>query len=219
MLSQRELQAPAVEELFGLAERIGRGGRVPGWLEPTDDLTPEYRERIIFHLRKHGLMETGGGPAFFHMIPFVPHAQAAEHLCHIAAEELGHGRLNLEPLRDLGLDPDEIFQSRWSMTAEQERKQINLGARPSMGMTGFGDVLGFTMMFDPMGILVVGERVKSNYGPWSRANAQVLREERGHAAFWERWGMDFIQSEEGQRQVQRYIDAMFPQARLPGPAR
>ena len=210
MLSQDQLQTPFMAQLCEMADRIVHGERLAQWREPVDELSPEYRDRICYWMRRHGLTEASGGPAFFNMVPLVPSARAAEHLCHIAAEELAHGRMNLEPLRDFGYDPDAIFQSRWSMTPEDEWEQLRLGpSRHENRSGGFETVIAFTMLIDPMGLLVVCERVLSNYGPWARANAAVFQDEKGHAAFWERWGMDYIDSDEGHSKVQQAIDGMF----------
>ena len=216
MLCLDQLKTPFMAEMCEMGDRITQGERYPHWLEPTDGLTPEYKERITYWLRRAGLTEATGGPAFFNMIPLVPYAEAAEHLCHIAAEELSHGRMYLELLRDFGYDSDEIFQSRWTMTAEEEWAQLgfrqagrNLHETTGVSTAGFETVIAFTMLIDPMGLLVVCERMRSNYGPWVRANAKVLQDEKGHAAFWERYGMDFIQSEQGHPKVQRAIDEMF----------
>ena len=104
------------------------------------------------------------------------------------------------------------------MTPEEEWEQLRIrregeSARNTFEARvgpGFETVIAFTMLIDPMGLLVVCERMRTNYGPWARVNATVFQEEKGHAAFWERWGMDFIESEGGHEKVQSVINDMFP---------
>ena len=212
MLTKDQLQVPMVREMFDLARRIVKGERQPGWIEPETIQSAEYRKRVAAILKKHGLLESSGGPAFFNLIRFVPNPRVGEALCDIALDEVRHGRMLLECLDPLGEEYRDAFRNIFTEPSSDARlRQVGMrqGRRDP---ESWADVLAFTMLIDPAGILIVGARLFSNYGPLSRASARTLLDEEGHAAFWEKWGQDLLASPEGRREVQDAVDRILPTA-------
>ncbi|MBM4406536.1 MAG: hypothetical protein FJ039_10225 [Chloroflexi bacterium] len=205
MLAENQLKVSHVAELFSLARRIHKGERLPHWIEPETIPSQDYRDRISAILLRHGLLESSGGPAFFNLIRYAPHPRMGEALCDIALDEVRHGRMLLECLDPLGVDYRQPFRD---MVGADYRGRMNrVGMSASRGEpSSWADVLAFTMLVDPAGLLIVGMRLTSNYGPLARASARTLLDEEGHAAFWEKWGQDQLAAEAGRREVQASID-------------
>jgi ring-1,2-phenylacetyl-CoA epoxidase subunit PaaA len=212
MLAEAQLEVPLVREMYARAERLMRGEKLAGLIEPDTIPSAEYRQRIIAILTRHGLIESTGGPYFFDMIRFAPGPRPAEALAHVACEELGHGRMLLECLEPFGVDHRALFHAHIERGAAERMAEIALAPPEDNSAASWPDVLAITMLIDPAGILVVGARVLSNYGPLARASALTLIEERDHAAFWERWGQEVLESAEGRAQLQRSIDRIYPVA-------
>jgi 1,2-phenylacetyl-CoA epoxidase catalytic subunit len=212
MLSTAALEVPLVQAMYERAERLVRGEKLPGMIEPDSIPSPEYRARICRILSRHGLIESTGGPYFFDMIRFAPDPGAAQALAHVAEEELGHGRMLLECLEPFGIDYRALFRAHIGQSAAQRMAEIALAPPEQNGATCWADVLAITMLVDPAGILIVGARLLSNYAPLARVSALTLIEERDHAAYWERWGQDVLQSDAGRAELQRSIEKIYPVA-------
>jgi len=212
MLSTAALEVPMVRAMYERAERLVGGEKLPGMIEPDSIPSADYRARICRILARHGLIESTGGPYFFDMIRFAPDPGAAQALAHVAEEELGHGRMLLECLEPFGIDYKALFRAHIGGSAAQRMAEIALAPPEQNGATCWTDVLAITMLVDPAGILIVGARVFSNYAPLARVSAMTLIEERDHAAYWERWGQDVLQSEAARRQLQRSIEKIYPVA-------
>jgi 1,2-phenylacetyl-CoA epoxidase catalytic subunit len=210
MLAAAQLHVPLVQEMYARAERLARGEKLEGLVEPDSIPTPEYRARIIRILTRHGLIESTGGPYFFDMVRFAPGPGAAEALAHVAAEELGHGRMLLECLEPFGIDYRALFRAHIGRSAAERMAEVALAPPEANTAASWPDVLAITMLIDPAGILVVGARLLGNYGPLARASALTLIEEREHAAFWEHWGQETLASSEGRERLQRSIDRLYP---------
>jgi ring-1,2-phenylacetyl-CoA epoxidase subunit PaaA len=210
MLAAAQLEVPLVRQMYARAEQLGRGEKLAGLVEPDSIPSSEYRQRIVRILTRHGLIESTGGPYFFDMIRFAPDPRAAEALAHVATEELGHGRMLLECLEPFGVDHRALFHQHIGRSASERMAEVALAPPEANSAASWTDVLAITMLIDPAGILVVGARVLSNYGPLARASALTLIEEREHAAFWERWGRDVLADPGGRAELQRSIDRIFP---------
>ena len=210
MLSIKQLEVPMVREMYALAERLSADEKLPGLVEPDSIPSDAYRERIKSALLRLGLIECTGGPYFFDMIPYAPNLSAAEALAHIAAEEIGHGRMLLECLEPFGVDYQAMARDQFATGAQTRMAAVSLADPSIYGAKSWADVLAITMLVDPAGILIVGARVLSNYGPLARVGAETLIEERGHASYWEKWGQDALASEEGRAEVQRSVDKIYP---------
>ena len=210
MLSMKQLEVPMVREMYSLAERLAADEKLPGFVEPDSIPSDAYRQRIVQVLLRSGLIECTGGPYFFDMIPYAPDLRAAEALAHIAAEEIGHGRMLLECLEPFGVDYQDRARDQFSTPTQTRMAAVQLADPSVYGARSWEDVLAITMLIDPAGILIVGARTLSNYGPLARAGAATLIEERGHAAYWEKWGMDVLASAEGRAEVQRSVDKIYP---------
>ncbi len=210
MLAMKQLEVPMVREMYALAERLTADEKLPGLVEPDSIPSDAYRQRIKRALLRLGLIECTGGPYFFDMIPYAPSLGAAEALAHIAAEEIGHGRMLLECLEPFGVDYQALAREQFSTGSETRMAAVALADPSVYGARSWEDVLATTMLIDPAGILIVGARVLSNYGPLARAGALTLIEERGHAAYWEDWGQDVLASAEGRAELQRSVDKIYP---------
>lgn len=212
MYSTSALEVPLVQAMYERAERLVRGEKLPGMIEPDSIPSAEYRARISAILSRHGLIESTGGPYFFDMIRFAPDPGSAQSLAHVAEEELGHGRMLLECLEPFGIDYKALFRAHIGGNAAQRMAEIALAPPDQNGATCWADVLAITMLIDPAGILIVGARVFSNYAPLARVSAMTLIEERDHAAYWERWGQDVLGSAAGRAELQRSIEKIYPVA-------
>ena len=159
-----------------------------------------------------GLIESFGGPYFFNMIQHAPSPGAAEALAHIAAEEIGHGRMLLECLDPLGVEYRSAAREQYVATAEARKEALKLSDPGLNGPKSWEDVLAVTLLVDPAGILLVGARTMSQYGPLARVSAETLIEERDHAAYWEIWGKEILASDEGRASLQRSVDKVYPGA-------
>ena len=201
-----------VQEMYARAEKLVRGEKLPGMIEPDSIPSAEYRARVCRILSRHGLIESTGGPYFFDMIRHAPDPGAAQALAHVAEEELGHGRMLLECLEPFGIDYKALFRAHIGGSAAERIAQIALAPPEQNGAASWTDVLAITMLVDPAGILIVGARVFSNYAPLARVSALTLIEERDHAAYWERWGQDVLRSEPGRAELQRSIERIYPVA-------
>lgn len=210
MLSMKQLEVPMVREMYSLAERLALDEKTPGLVEPDTIPSDAYRERIVKALLRMGLIECTGGPYFFDMLPYAPNLRAAEALAHIATEEIGHGRMLLECLEPFGVDYHALACDQFRTGAETRMAAVALADPNVYGARSWEDVLATTMLIDPAGILIVGARVLSNYGPLARAGAATLIEERDHAAYWEIWGQDVLASAEGRAELQRSVDKIYP---------
>ncbi len=205
MLTKDQLTVPTVKEMFDLARRIHKGEGMSYWIEPETVPSKEYRDRIAAILLRHGLLESSGGPAFFNLIRYAPHPRVGEALCDIALDEVRHGRMLLECLDPFGVEYRAAF--REMVAADYRARMHRVGMSTARGEpSSWADVLAFTMLIDPAGILIVGMRLLSNYGPLARASARTLLDEEGHAAFWERWGQDHLASAAGRAEVQASVD-------------
>jgi 1,2-phenylacetyl-CoA epoxidase catalytic subunit len=212
VLASAQLEVPLVREMYDRADRLVRGEKLPGLVEPDAIPSAEYRERICRILARHGLIESTGGPYFFEMIHFAPDPGAAEALAHVATEELGHGRMLLECLEPFGIDYRALFRAHIGQGAAERMAEIALAPPEQNSASSWADVLAITMLIDPAGILIVGARVASNYAPLARVSAVTLIEEREHAAYWERWGQELLASAPGRAALQRSIDRIWPVA-------
>jgi 1,2-phenylacetyl-CoA epoxidase catalytic subunit len=212
MLSTAALEVPRVRAMYERAERLARGEKLPGMIEPDSIPSPDYRARICRILSRHGLIESTGGPYFFDMIRFAPEPGAAQALAHVAEEELGHGRMLLECLEPFGIDYKALFRAHIGQGAVQRMAEIALAPPEQNSAACWTDVLAITMLVDPAGILIVGARVFSNYAPLARVSALTLIEERDHAAYWERWGQEVLRSSAGRAELQRSIEKIYPVA-------
>jgi 1,2-phenylacetyl-CoA epoxidase catalytic subunit len=205
MLTKDQLQVPVVKDMFDLARRIHKGERLSKWIEPETIPSQEYRERIAAILLRHGLLESSGGPSFFKLIQYSPHPRVGEALCDIALDEVRHGRMLLECLDPLGVEYRDAFRNM--VSSDYRARMQRVGMSTARGEpSSWADVMAFTMLIDPAGILIVGMRLMSNYGPLARASARTLLDEEGHAAFWEKWGQDQLATEAGRREVQASVD-------------
>ncbi len=210
MLSMKQLEVPMVREMYALAERLVADEKPSELVEPDSIPSDAYRQRTVKALLRLGLIECTGGPYFFDMIPYAPSLRAAEALAHIATEEIGHGRMLLECLEPFGVEYEDLARDQFATGAQARMSAVALADPSVYGARSWEDVLAITMLIDPAGILLVGARVLSNYGPLARVGAATLIEERGHAAYWEVWGKDVFASAEGCAELQRSIDKIYP---------
>ena len=203
------LKTATVRRLNELADHINRGGKVDGWVEPTDSMTPEYRKRITELMSRQGMVEMHGAPTFFKMVKYCPTPQSAHAMGKVVWEELHHGKLNLECVEALGGDTSGMVAK---VLGQEERETQLRHERPRSEVRSWIDVMAFTLLVDPAGFIVVGHFMETNYAPWARAQARILREERGHCEYWERWIGDLAEHQEGRAKLQEGVDKIMPSA-------
>ena len=201
------LKTPTVKRLNELADHILRGGRVDGWVEAGDSMSPEYRQRIVELMARQGMVELHGAPTFYAMLPYCPGPAAAHAMGKVVWEELHHGKLNLECLAPFGVDATPLYRAVMGPQDARLRHQ-----RPRQEVRSWHDVIAFTMLIDPAGFLVIGHFMETSYAPWARAQARVLREERSHCEYWERWIDDMAEHVEGRARLQESVDRTMPGA-------
>ena len=200
-------RTPAVRRLNEMADHILHGGRMDGWVEPSDDMSPEYRSRVVELMGRQGQTELSGVNTFHRMIPLCPTVQAAHAMGKVVWEELHHGKLNLECLDRLGVDPQPLYRAVLGNAAPERRYTSERQETAT-----WHDVIAFTLLIDPAGFLFVGHTMETNYAPWARAQARILREERSHCEYAHKWFGDIAEHADSRAKLQDSLDRTMPQA-------
>lgn len=179
-------------------------------VEALDPVSEEYRQAIIGLIRHHGTNELLGGPRIMRSIAFAPDADAAREIAEVAADEIRHGAYCYGLLKELRVDTAALYRK---VMADQEGGDKLRYLAPSIWnrlITSWTDQIAFLFLVDLAGYLFIGDLMDSNYAPYARVAARILREEAGHMGMSEEWAREIGNTEAGRAELQRSVNKLYP---------
>lgn len=164
----------------------------------------DYQELLRRQMLIHTEGELSGADDYLQVfLPLAPNVFERKICCERAAEEYHHYMLGAAVLSELGIDTEYMVAQRLedrSLYASPAIHRIT-----SWAQRGVFSFLGEDAVLDH-----IKEMAHSSYLPWASSFESIIRDERIHVSHGERIVRGFLRSEEGRREIQAAIDALWP---------
>lgn len=154
-------------------EKIERGLT----LEPSDDLTEEYRELLAALVQFTANTELMGA---WTERPWIPKAPPYTHRLAIVAkiqDQLGHAQMQYRLVEDL------TGRTRNELLADLFEGRSGFGNAFQYGIESWAEYGVFTWLIDGGAMTLQHSLLKTNYGPYARVMRRICREEEFHIRY------------------------------------
>lgn len=187
-----------------LEERIAAGQTI----EPTDELTEEYRTLVSRIVQFTANSELMGTVAERPLVERAPNYHRKLALLAKNQDEIGHALMQYRIAEDLGADREEMLDDLLN-------GRVGYGSSMQFPLDDWIELTAFTCLTDGAAMILQHSLLKTSYGPYARVMQRICREEEFHM----RHGRDLLGeyatgSRAQKRAMQDAVDRWWPRGLL-----